>query len=44
MFKLSKKNTRNVSTILKVKNEGTRTMSVASIVNFEHISHFFLLL
>ena len=38
------KNTRNVSTILKVNNDVTRTTSVASIVNFEHISHFILLL
>ena len=33
-----------MSTILKVNNEGTRTTSVAFILNFEHISHFILLL
>ena len=37
------KNTRNVSNIFKFNNKDTRT-SFASIVNFEHISHFILLL
>ena len=30
--------------IFKVKNKDTRTMSGASIVIFEHVSHFILLL
>ena len=38
------KNTRNVLATLKVNNEVTRTTSVDSIVNFEHISYFILLL
>ena len=35
---------RNVSNIFSVNNEHTSTMSVPSIVNFEYISHFILLL
>ena len=36
--------TRNMSNIFKVNNKDTRTTPVTSIVNFEHISHFILLL
>ena len=42
MFKGSKKN--NVSDIFKVNNKDTRTTSGASIVNFEHVPHFILLI
>ena len=38
-----KKQTRNVSFIFNVNNKDTR-MTAASIVNFEHILHFILLL
>ena len=38
-----KNNMRNVSNMFKVSNIDTRTF-LASIVNFEHISHFILLL
>ena len=41
MFKLAKKLTRNVSNIFNVNYKDAR-MSVAFIVNFEHISHFIL--
>ena len=48
MFKLSKKTkltyTRNLSNIFKVNNKDTRTMPATSIVNFEHILVFILLL
>ena len=48
MFKVSKKRTtleQCVKSILfTVNNKDTRTMSGVSIVNFEHISHFILLL
>ena len=37
MFKLSKKDTRNVSDIFKVNNKDIET-SAAFSVNFEHIS------
>ena len=40
MFKVTKKH--NVSNIFKVNNKDTRTTSGASVVNFEHISHFTL--
>ena len=43
MLKVCIKNTRNVSNMFKFNNTNTRT-SFASIVNFEHISHFILLL
>ena len=33
-----------MSDIFKVKNKDSRTSSGASIVNFEHILHFILLL
>ena len=33
-----------MSNIIKVDNKDTRTMPGASIVNYEHISHFILLL
>ena len=36
--------TRNVLNIFKVNDKLTSTRSVASIVNFEYISHFILLL
>ena len=39
-----KKYNTNVSNIFKVKNKYTRTTNDASIINFEHISHFILLL
>ena len=42
MFKGSKKN--NVSDTFKVNNKDTRTTSGASIVNFEHVPHFILLI
>ena len=35
---------RNMSNIFSVNNEHTSTASVPSIVNFEYISHFILLL
>ena len=41
MFKISKKNTW---TTCQVYSKNDRTTSGASIVNFEHISHFILLL
>ena len=33
-----------MSNMFTVNNKDTRTMSVTTIVNFEHISHFILLL
>ena len=41
--KQKKKQTRNVSFIFNVNNKDTR-MTAASIVNFEHILHFILLI
>ena len=46
MFKVSKKSPKrwnNVSNIFKVNHKDTRAMFGASIINFEHISHFILL-
>ena len=37
-------NTRTKSSVFKVNNKDTRMTSVASIVNFEHILHFILVL
>ena len=43
MFKLSKKNTRNVLNIFLISSKHIRMVSLASIINFEHILHFILL-
>ena len=44
MSTVSKKAQKSEPNIFIVNNKDTRTTSGDSVVNFEHISHFFLLL
>ena len=44
MFKVSKKHWNNTSNMFEVNNKYTRTTTGVSVVNFEHILEFILLL
>ena len=43
-FKVSTKTLNNMSNIFKVNNKDTRTTSDVSVINFEHILHFIIII